>query len=211
LGQVVSSASAKIQNLNLFPSMCTSFSPSSPSAAPTRVPGPVHQSHSVCTSRYSVCINFPPPSLQRPVTRRAGLRPAGRAGPWCAGAAGVVPRGVGRHGREAKRRWSHVKSGFIFPILSYICSYVHYINSQRSLQGHAGSFIRCDGTFGEVMWKGSVGVHDCGGTLRKKVSGRHPQPSCGLPAASSAGPPLARWRGPVARAGCWKVLAGVCA
>jgi hypothetical protein len=55
-----------------------------------------------------------------------------------------------------------------------ICSYVHYIDSQSSLQGPAGSFIRCDGTFREVMWQGSVGVHDCGGTQRKKRAGGTP-------------------------------------
>ena len=33
-----------------------------------------------------------------------------------------------------------------------------------SRRWHVGSFIRRDGTFGAVMWKVSVCVHDCGGT-----------------------------------------------
>jgi hypothetical protein len=57
---------------------------------------------------------------------------------------------------------------------SYICSYVHYRKRQRSLQGHTGSCMGRHGTFGEVVWKGSVGVHECGGTLRKNACGRHP-------------------------------------
>ena len=57
---------------------------------------------------------------------------------------------------------------------SYICSYVHYIKHWEVLQEHSGSFIGRDGTFGEVVWKGSVGVHDSGGTPRKKASVWHP-------------------------------------
>lgn len=48
--------------------------------------------------------------------------------------------------------------------VSYVCSYVHYRKLRRSLQEHAGSFISRDGTFGAVVWKGSVElsppVHD---------------------------------------------------
>ena len=49
---------------------------------------------------------------------------------------------------------------------SYTCSYVHYRKPQRSLQGHAESFINRDGAFGEVLWKGSAGDHECGGTQK---------------------------------------------
>jgi hypothetical protein len=52
---------------------------------------------------------------------------------------------------------------------SYICSYVHYRKLQRSLQWYVGSFISRDGTFGAVMWKVSVCVHDCGGTQKNRV------------------------------------------
>jgi hypothetical protein len=60
---------------------------------------------------------------------------------------------------------------------SLICSYVDYRKPRRSLQGHAGSFICYDGTFGEVVWKGSMGVRNCGGTLRKNARVQHPQES----------------------------------
>jgi hypothetical protein len=50
--------------------------------------------------------------------------------------------------------------------MSYICSYVHYRKTRRSLQEHAGSFINRDGTFGAVVWMGSVGIHECGGTQK---------------------------------------------
>ena len=46
-------------------------------------------------------------------------------------------------------------------------SYVHCIKCREALQGHSGSFISCDGTFGEVVWKGSTGVHEPGGTPKK--------------------------------------------
>jgi hypothetical protein len=72
---------------------------------------------------------------------------------------------------------------------SYICSYVHYRKQQRSLQGHTGSFINRDGTFGTVVWKGSMGVHDCGGTKKYGVphaswrwgQGQRPASPCGTP------------------------------
>jgi hypothetical protein len=51
---------------------------------------------------------------------------------------------------------------------SYICPYVHCRRPLRSLQGHIGSFIRCDRTFGAVMWKGRARDHDAGGTPKKR-------------------------------------------
>jgi hypothetical protein len=36
--------------------------------------------------------------------------------------------------------------------MSYACPYVHHKKLRQSLQGYAGSFIRRDGTFGEVRW-----------------------------------------------------------
>jgi hypothetical protein len=48
-----------------------------------------------------------------------------------------------------------------------ICPYVHYRKYGEALQGHSGSCMSCDGTFGEIVWKGSVGVHDAGGTPKK--------------------------------------------
>src|SRR5215831_1962896 len=68
---------------------------------------------------------------------------------------------------------------------SHTCPYVHYIKHWEVLQEHSGSFIGRDGTFGEVVWKGSVGVHDSGGTPRKKASVWHPM-ALGSRAAPSA-------------------------
>jgi hypothetical protein len=35
--------------------------------------------------------------------------------------------------------------------------------------------MSCDGTFGEIVWKGSVGVHDAGGTPKKSARAATPQ------------------------------------
>jgi hypothetical protein len=53
--------------------------------------------------------------------------------------------------------------------LAYICPYVHYKKYHEALQEHSGSFLRRYGTFKEFLWKGKVGVHETGGTSRKKA------------------------------------------
>ena len=89
--------------------------------------------------------------------------------------------------------------------MSYTCSYVHYRKLRRSLQGPVGSCISRDGTFGAVVWKGSVGVHDCGGTQKKWRAARV------MALESGAAPSAPMWHpAPRAAAACssrlWRLL-----
>src|SRR5262245_64603996 len=56
----------------------------------------------------------------------------------------------------------------------YICPYVHYKRPRRSLQGHVGSFICCDGTFGAAIRKGRADDHAAGGTPKKRGRATRP-------------------------------------
>ena len=98
----------------------------------------------------------------------------------------------GRAARRARQHesglgWQLYCTGPAGPSLSaratsYCYPYVHYRKLRSSVQGHAGSFLWCDGTFGEVMWKGSVGGHDGEGSLLACTS------TCGLRCGALSGP-----------------------